>query len=512
MRKIAAAFMVGALMTGGAFAQGAGPLLVRTDYGAVRGTQRHGVAFFGGIPYAAPPVGSGRWRAPVAPAPWKTARDASTSGPDCPQPARDGREAGPQSEDCLTLNVATPSTNARNLPVLVSIHGGAYFVGSGKELFALGVPPIVSKGVVLVAPNYRLGRLGFFSHPALTNEAKKANSNYWLMDQVAALKWVRRNIARFGGDPNNVTIIGCSAGGSSVNALVASPEARELFARASVHSGGGLFNANRPLAQAEEQGIAFAKRVGVIDTSATGLSRLRKLSVADVLGGDKGAPDFGAVVDGTWLEAPISVSLARGQFSHVPLMTGSTSNEASVFGLMGFGRETLEKRFNLNFAALEPAYGPLPSAEFLRQVQTDFIFTASSMGMTQLAARSGDTAWSYHFDYVNSARRGTVPGPSHCEDMGYWFGQLQNPSAEDQRVSATLQQYLLNYVRNGNPNGPGLPEWTPVTAGTASPLVVDSSGFHVVPNFRARQLSPLYAKWEADTGHTLGFASTAASR
>jgi para-nitrobenzyl esterase len=192
-------------------------------------------------------------------------------------------------------------------------------------------------------------------------------------------------------------------------------------------------------------------------------------------------------------------------------MTGSTSNEASVFGLMGFGRETLEKRFNLNFAALEPAYGPLAPAELLRQVQTDFIFTASSMGMTQLAARSGDTAWSYHFDYVNSARRGQVPGPSHCEDMGYWFGELQNPTAEDRQISATLQQYLLNYVRSGNPNGAGLPLWKPVTAGTPAPLVIDASGFHIVPNFRSRQLSPLYSKWQADTRQSLGF-STAGSR
>jgi len=511
MRKFAAAFMVGAMLAGCAVAQSANAPLVRTDSGPVRGTQRDGVAFFGGIPYAAPPVGALRWHAPAVPVPWTKTRDASASGPDCPQPSRDGRDAAPQSEDCLTLNVATPNPNAGKLPVLVSIHGGAYFVGSGRELFAHGVPPIVGKGVVLVAPNYRIGRLGFFSHPQLTNEARNANSNYWLMDQVAALKWVRRNIARFGGDPNNVTIIGCSAGGSSVNALVASPEARNLFVRASVHSGGGLFNANRLLAQAEKQGIAFAKRVGVTDTGASGLSQLRNLSVADVLSGDTGAPDFGAVVDGTWLEAPISVSLARGQFSHVPLMTGSTSNEASVFGLMGFGRETLEKRFNLNFAALEPAYGPLAPAELLRQVQTDFIFTASSMGMTQLAARSGDTAWSYHFDYVNSARRGQVPGPSHCEDMGYWFGELQNPTAEDRQISATLQQYLLNYVRSGNPNGAGLPLWKPVTAGTPAPLVIDASGFHIVPNFRSRQLSPLYSKWQADTRQSLGF-STAGSR
>jgi para-nitrobenzyl esterase len=470
--------------------------------------QREEVSFFGGIPFAAPPVGNRRWRAPAPAAPWTHPRDASAFGPDCPQPIREGRDATPQSEDCLTLSIATPNPSARKLPVLVSIHGGAYFAGSGRELFAHGVPPIVKQGVVVVAPNYRLGRLGFFSYPALTREAPRANSNYWLMDQVAALKWVRRNIARFGGDPDNVTIIGCSAGGSSVNALVASPQARGLFARASAHSGGGLFNANRPLPQAEEQGVAFARRVGIAAATAAGLAQLRGLTVADVLRGDPGPPDFGAVVDGTWLKAPIAVSFSRGDFAHVPLMTGSTSNEASVFGLMGFGRETLERRFHLNLGALAPAYGPLAPAEFLRQVQTDFIFTAPAMAMTQLAARADVPAWSYHFNYVASARREQQPGANHCEDMGYWLGALQNPSADDERVAIIMQQYLLNYVRDGDPNRPGLPAWPRVVAGNSAPLVIDPGGFHIVRDFRSRQLLPLFAKWQDDTGQSLGFAGT----
>jgi para-nitrobenzyl esterase len=129
------------------------------------------------------------------------------------------------------------------------------------------------------------------------------------------------------------------------------------------------------------------------------------------------------------------------------------------------------------------------------------------MGMTELAARAGVPAWSYHFDYVNTAQRGQVAGANHCADMPYWFGQLPDPSAEDQKIAATMQQYLLNYVRGGNPNGAGLPIWSPVTAGTTAPMVIDPTGFHIVPNFRARQLAPLYSKWQSDTGQSLGFVS-----
>ncbi len=484
-------------------------LLVRTDSGPVRGALRDGARFFGGIPYAAPPVGERRWRAPAPVAAWTAPLDAGDFAANCPQPRMGGdRDRAPQSEDCLYLNVATPetATAGARLPVLVVIHGGAYFVGSGREPFGAGAPPIVGEGVVLVAPNYRLGRLGFFAHPALSSEAPEATANYWLMDQVAALSWVRRNIASFGGDPDNVTILGCSAGGSSINALMAAPAARGLFARASAHSGGGLFNANRPLAQAEEQGMAFAGRVGVRGTGAPALAALRGLAVADILKGDSGAPDFGAVVDGHWLPAPLAVSFARGAVASVPLLTGSTSNEASVFGLMGFDRATLEQRFHLDFAALGDAYGRLDAAELLRQVQTDFIFTAPSMAMTGLAARAGLPAWSYYFDYVNSARRRQVPGAGHCEDMRYWFGTPAGASAEDREVAETMQAYLLNYLRHGDPAGPGLPPWPKVAAGTAAPLVIDGR-FHVAPGFRARQLQPYYDKWQAETGLSLGFGA-----
>jgi len=498
MRRLEAIAAAAFLLAGAAPAEP----VVRTALGSVRGTARDGAALFSGIPYAAPPTGERRWRAPAPARPWTGIRDATAFGPDCPQPAR-GPVTNSQSEDCLTLNVATPDPKAKRLPVLVSIHGGAYFAGSGRELLGRGIPGIVKDGVVLVAPNYRIGRLGFFAHPALTAEAPGATANYWLMDQIAALKWVRTNIARFGGDPDNVTIIGCSAGGSSVNALMASPRTRSLFARASAHSAGGLFNANRPLALGEQQGTAFAGRVGVTGRDAAALSALRGMDVARILAGDTGAPDFGAVVDGTWLPQPLSIAFARGQIARVPLITGSTSNEASVFGLMGFDRAVLAKRFGIDLDAAAAAYGTSDEAELIRQVQTDFIFTSAAMGMTTLAARAGVPAWSYHFDYVNTARRGTVPGAAHCEDRPYWFGALQDPTPEDAAVSAVMRGYLLNYVRGGDPNGPGLPAWGRSPAGAVSPLLIRKD-MAMAPGFRARQLAPWYAKWEKESGETLG--------
>ncbi|SFR88902.1 carboxylesterase/lipase family protein [Sphingomonas jatrophae] len=482
--------------------------VVTTTAGPVRGAMREGAFFFGGIPFAAPPVGPRRWQAPAPAAAWRQTRDATAFGADCPQPASETRETHPQAESCLFLNVVSPDLTARKLPVLFVIHGGANFVGSGRELIDRAIPPIVKDGVVLVAANYRLGRLGFFSHPGLTSEAPRAHSNYYLMDQIAALRWVRDNIAKFGGDPGNVTVIGCSAGGSGVNGVLGSPMARGLIAKASPHSGGGLFNGDRPLARAEKEGIAFAGRVGVTAQGAKALAPLRALSVAQVMAGDKGAPDFGAVVDGTWLPQPISVAFATDRWNKAPLLVGSTSNEASVFGLMGFDRPTMEQRFDIDFAALAPAYGRLDARELLRQVQTDFIFTSGSIGLATLAANGGAPSWAYHYDHVPQAERGEQPGAPHCADFRRWFGfegggRTTPPSGEqDRAVTRALHNYLLNFARSGDPNGPGLPVWPRTPAGGSEPLVIGET-IAAEPGFRARQLQPWFTRWEAQTGYKI---------
>ncbi|MEZ5735521.1 MAG: carboxylesterase family protein [Novosphingobium sp.] len=476
--------------------------VVTLDSGSVRGEALGEGGAFRGIPFAAPPTGDLRWRDAVPVAKWQGIRDARNFGPACPQKKEEGRGSLPQSEDCLSINVITPDLKANKLPVLVSIHGGAYAFGSNRYVTDQGLSPLLRKGVVLVAPNYRVGRFGFFAHPALTAEAGRGTGNFWLSDQILALDWVRRNIARFGGDPQNVTILGCSAGGSSVNALMATPATRGLFAKASAHSGGGLFNANRPLATAERQGVAFARRAGVDGEGVEALARLRALAPEDVLSADPGPPDFGAIVDGHYLTAPLSVLFAQGKQAHVPYISGSTSNEASVFGLMGFDAAVLRDRFGLDLGVMRPLYedqyGPLAEAELLRRVQTDFLFTSAALGMGGLAARAAP-AWTYHFAYVPAQQQGKVPGAPHCADMPYLFGPLPDASAESQAFAKMLQEYLYNFVVTGNPNGPELPVWPATEPGLCTPLVMDRET-SAKPGFGGATIPAWFARWKSASG------------
>ncbi|RVT94751.1 carboxylesterase/lipase family protein [Sphingomonas crocodyli] len=490
----------------GTVANAAAPV-VTTDLGQVKGIDVPEGYSYRGIPFAAPPVGEGRWKAPAPAKAWKGVRDASQFGDNCIQPAR-AKEVGPQSENCLTLSVVTPEVGAKKLPVLVSIHGGAFAFGSGRYLADGGAAAIVKQGIVLVSPNYRVGRMGFFAHPALTAEAKGgATANFWLMDQIAALGWVRRNIDKFGGDPSNVTILGCSAGGSSVNQLLVAPSAKGLFAKASVHSGGGVFNASRSLEVAEKQGVAFADRTGIQGTDAAALAKLRKLTPAQVLAGDPGAPEFGAVVDGTLLPIGTAEAFATGAVTKVPLFSGSTSDEASVFGLMGFDKETLKTRFGVDVDALRPIYEEaegqkLSDAELLRQVQTDFIFTSAAMGVSGMADKAGLPSWGYHFAYVDQADQGKKPGVPHCGDMPYFFGTPKGTAPADLKVSQTMQGYLVNFIKAGDPNGTGLPAWPRYQTPNAAPLVVDTE-IKAVPGFRAKQLEFFLNKGGDEMGHKI---------
>lgn len=478
-----------------------GPVVVTGD-GAVRGRALGGKgAAFRGIPYAAPPVGPLRWRDARPVAPWSDVLDATEFGPICPQRHNEGPAALPADEDCLTLNVVTPDVTARGLPVLFSIHGGAFFIGSGRYIADRDLSPLVRRGVVLVSPNYRIGRFGFLAHPALTAEAGRGTGNFWLSDQIAALHWVRRNIAGFGGDPEQVTVFGCSAGGSSTNTLLATDQARGLFVRASVHSGGGLFNSGRSLARAEAQGVAFAQRAGIGADDPDVLARLRALTVDEILAADPDAPDFGAITDGHYIRQPLARSFARGERAKVPLIVGSTSNEASIFGMMGFDAATLEAKFGLALDELRPIYeadGPIDDGELLRRVQTDFIFSAASLWLAALAARSGPT-WSYHFDYVPPAQRDTKPGASHCADMPYIVADDPRRTAEDEQIAETQQAYWYNFIATGDPNGPGLPEWPPVAPDTIAPRLVRDDT-RVMPGFQQTVLNYWRDRWlgEAD--------------
>jgi para-nitrobenzyl esterase len=320
------------------------------------------------------------------------------------------------------------------------------------------------------------------------------------MDQIAALEWVQQNIHRFGGDPANVTILGCSAGGSSINALMSAPAANGLFHKACARSGGGFFNATRSLAVAEEQGEAFSRLTGQSGSEAS-LAALRSLDADSLLALEQGPPNFGAVVDGVVLPEATSSSFRHGRIANVPYMAGSTSDEASVFGLMGFDRQVLASRFGIDVDAQRAAYGAaIDDAELLRQVQTDFIFTSAAIGMTTLAANAGRPAWAYYFDYVRTAELGSAPGAPHCADMPFALGTLVAADEDEARMAARMQAQLLAFIRTGNPQVDGDAEWPRFSAGSRAPLVIDRAGMQAREGFRDAQLQPWYRKWETVSG------------
>ncbi len=502
-------------LAGGASANEA--LLVQTTSGPVRGALQDGMAAFRGIPFAAPPTGDLRWRPPQPVTPWTETRDASAFGPMCAQPTLpQGPAKG--SEDCLTVNVWSPGgTVAGKRPVMVWVYGGAFVVGSGDKLLDQGATELSKRGVVLVSFNYRVGRFGFFAHPGLAREhPAEPVANYWLMDQIKALEWVRDNIASFGGDPGNVTIFGVSAGGTSVNALVASPAASGLFHKAISQSGGGLFNSSTALADAERTGLEVAARAGA--TGPNALTKLRAMSTEQVLANEQGPPAYGPMVDGKLLTDTLPRMFARGEIAPIPYIAGTTSDEFSIFGMMGFTGETLKERFGVDVAAARSAYeaeGALSDEELVSQIGTDFIFTAGANGLAGMVARTGQPAYTYRLAYLADAFRSTLGGVPHGGDQMYVFGLdyqpdeasapgtwTAKPSDRDRRISAMIADYWVNFARTGDPNGVGLPLWGQHKPPTPQTLVIGDDTASV-PDFREAQLGLWYSMWEKQNGLTV---------
>jgi len=395
--------------------------------GALQGATAGGVTSFKNIPFAAPPVGDLRWRPPQAPAAWSGVRDATVLGPQCMQM----RQVTPdvkESEDCLQLNVWTPANfkPGGKLPVMVFIHGGSFTGGSGTNALYDGTH-FAERGVVLVTVNYRLGRLGFFAHPALTAEQPNAPlANYGMMDNLAALKWVQANVAAFGGDPKNVTAFGESAGGILINDLMASPQAKSLFAKAISESGFGRIP-GLPMDQAEKVGVTYAGGLGVKGTGPEAMKALRALSAEDL---SKAAGQITPILDGKVLPEGPAAAFAAGRELKVPYIAGGNSWEASLLATL-----TPLDRAGALHDKLVSVYGA-PSD--LKLVNWDITTESSVIEPDRLLARlhvkNGQKAWVYYDSYIPAAQRATIHGLAHGGELMYVFGNL--PDREPAPVAA----------------------------------------------------------------------------
>lgn len=455
-----------------------GPALraARVESGALEGApgREAGVSVFRGVPYAAPPVGALRWRAPEPAPPWAGTRRAVAFAPSCVQKEQrrllpwteEYMPQGEMSEDCLALNVWTgAASEAERRPVLVYVHGGAFTGGSGDVRVYDG-DALAARGVVVVTFNYRVGVFGFLSHPELAREGQHgASGNYGLLDQVAVLRWVQRNIAAFGGDPGQVTVAGQSAGASSVHLLTASPLARGLFQRAIAQSGAWDLRQRLPgRADAEALGLALAGRRSLAELRALPAEVLRDEALAAAIA-------TRPVVDGWVVPDQLAAIYERGQHADVPLLVGLTADEGSSRGSYGtLDREGFEalvaERFPERAKELVARYAGASGAglaEGQKQLARDEGLT-QLRAFRELRARSGRAPdYAYFFERA-------IPWPEqpqyqafHSAELPYMFDNLDaldRPWAPvDRELAGTMASYWVNFIRSGDPNAAGLPPW-----------------------------------------------------
>ncbi len=408
---------------------------VTLDSGTIKGASEGGVLSWKGIPFAAPPVGALRWRAPQPPAHWQGVRDTTAYAHDCMQKPFIGDAAPlgtPPSEDCLYANVWRPASAARQLPVIVWIYGGG-FVNGGSSPPTYSGAPLARKGVVFVSFNYRLGRFGSFIIPQLAQESSDAG-NYGYMDQIAALKWVKRNVAKFGGDPGNVTIVGESAGGMSVNTLLTSPMTSGLFARAVIMSGGdgaaitpGSGDAGR--VDTQNKSVAFAQKLGIGADDPGALAKLRALPAETILDDLSLIQLFKSpqTVPHPYADGKVAVATgpayAVGAFRKVPVMIGATSEDIG-------GK--------------------------------DGMMIAGARRTASVIAGHGVPVYAYRFSYVAESQKAT--GAGHASDIPFFFDTQDvkygdKTTTRDNGMGDTISSYLVNFSRTGDPNGGTLKHW-----------------------------------------------------
>ena len=443
--------------------------VVTTDSGSLRGRVTNGIATFLGIPYAAPPVRDLRWRPPQPTAGWNGIRAADEFGRDCLQHTSSTLA---QSEDCLYLNVWAPAgAPGQQLSVMVWIHGGGLSFGSAAVSIYDGAE-LARQGVVLVSINYRLARFGFFAHPALTAEDPGGLlGNYGLMDQIAALLWVQRNIAAFGGNPADVTIFGESAGGRSVHALLGSPLAADLFHKAIIQSGSGQVQ-YRHIRQerpglgptAEAMGVDFAIEVGLEEPNA---AELRSVPTPLVRGPIADSPpEFpNAMIDGHLVREDPTETYVLGRHHHVPVIIGANALEASLGNRPLIGDRALLE--NLGDASEEAlvlydGYGTGDDDLIALEMAGDLGEVHRTLGYAKLLTSAGAPVYLYHFSYVTEARRETDPAARHADELPYVFNTLAalaDITDRDRDLARQMSSYWTQFARTGDPNGNTGPIW-----------------------------------------------------
>lgn len=470
--------------------------------GKVQGIKNGRTIAFKGIPYAAPPLGDYRWRAPQPVPKWQGVKPADHYASDCMQKPFEGDAAPlgtPPAEDCLYLNVVRPAKQSdTGYPVVMWFYGGG-FVNGGASPDVYSGDSFAKQDVVFVSFNYRLGRFGFFAHPALSTFENDALGNYAMMDQVAALKWVKQNISEFGGDPSQVTIMGESAGGKSVHAMLQTPSAQGLFNKAIIMSGGGrelfnqlpLRNDDKQVLSAEQVGVNFAAQHQITGSDRSSLKALRELpanaivdnlnlSTLSHVNDSVVTYSGGPILDGTLITSSTSESLLNGKFSKVPLMVGTTNHD---IGNANYdSKQALFNSFSDNAKQAKIAYDPennKPLALLNYQIGQDQLMQEPARFTAQHFSKKGQNAYLYRFAYV--AQTLDAKGAAHATEMPYFFNTVATKyghvtTEQDKQASKTMHRYVTNFIKTGNPNGPGLINWQSYQQAPKSVLELNNSG------------------------------------
>jgi para-nitrobenzyl esterase len=500
----------------GAFAQLAVSqiLTAKVTGGEVQGVIAEGISIFKGVPFAAPPVGDLRWKAPAPVQAWTGIKKADAFGPACMQAANSMGNTAPVGEDCLYLNVWTPAKKAgEKIPVIFWIYGGGYSGGSTSIPMYDGMG-FAKKGVVLVSVAYRVGPFGFLAHPGLSRESGKGSGTYGLEDMIAGLKWVKANIAQFGGDPANVTIFGHSAGGGAVSMLAASPITKGLFHRVICMSGGSfapLQTSNQAgagmgipaLKLAESRGEEFLKKLGAVDIKAA--RALSADAIQKSLEGGMGGGGFRPAADGYIVPSDLYSLYQGGRFNDTPVLLGNTSEEAAS---MGAGRNLTPAEFEKQ---IKTQYGPHADAILSAfPHSTEAEAAKASRGVRQSSSSWNTWTWArlqsqkgkgkafeYLFDYHPGS---TDVGSGHGSDVPYAFqtlgGRQGSPKPEDLKLSDTISSYWINFAKNGDPNGPGLPKWPAFSENDLKVMVFDANpGARPLPNLDKVKVFDAYIVW-----------------